>query len=35
MKEKYDFIVVGSGLAGVTISYKLAKLKKKVLLINF
>lgn len=34
MKEKYDFIVVGSGLAGVTISYKLAKLKKKVLLIE-
>lgn len=32
--EKYDFIVIGSGLAGMTISYKLIKLNKKVLLIE-
>jgi len=34
MKEEYDVIVIGAGLAGLTVSYKLAKDNYKVLLIE-
>ena len=34
MDKKYDFIVVGTGLAGMTVALKLAKDKERVLLIE-
>ena len=34
MKNKYDVIVVGAGLAGLTTAIKLAKDKRRVLLIE-
>ena len=34
MDNHYDVIIIGSGLAGITASYKLAKLNQKVLILE-
>lgn len=34
MKKKYDAIIIGSGLAGLTTAYKLSKANKKVLILE-
>ncbi|MEO1049601.1 MAG: FAD-dependent oxidoreductase [Bacteroidota bacterium] len=34
MKNDYDYLIVGQGLAGTTLAYQLMKLDKKVLVIN-